>query len=493
MATTRRAVRLAGALGLCAALGSLSGCYVLRPSTGGGQVATNQGRRIQPGDVALPPGYRIEAVATGLTYPTGVAFDDQGRPHVVEAGYAYGETFTTPRLVRIEADGKATPVATGPHPPWNGVTFHGGAFFVAAGGEEGGGSILRITPDGQLTPLVEKLPSLGDHHTNGPVVGPDGWVYFGQGTATNAGVVGPDNFEFGWLKRHPKFHDTPCRDISVRAVNLESENPLDPAKGKVRTGPYQPFGTPVTEGQVIPGALPCNGAVLRVPASGGALELYAWGFRNPFGLAFSPDGRLFITENGYDERGSRPIFGAADPFWAVKPGAWHGWPDYAEGRSVEDRRYRPPGGPGPQPLLAKEPNPPPRPVAYFAVHSSSNGFDFSRSDAFGFKGQAFVAQFGDLAPEVGKVLAPVGFKVVRVDVESGSIHDFAINTAALKGPASRVEGGGLERPIAARFDPSGNALYVVDFGVMTLQESGPQGEPKTGVLWRITRASGGDQ
>jgi hypothetical protein len=53
------------------------------------------------------------------------------------------------------------------------------------------GRILRVTPDGQLTPLVSSLPSLGDHHTNGPAIGPDGSLYFSVGTATNSGVVGP--------------------------------------------------------------------------------------------------------------------------------------------------------------------------------------------------------------------------------------------------------------------------------------------------------------
>ena len=40
---------------------------------------------------------------------------------------------------------------------------------------------------------------------------------------------------------------------------------------------------------------------------------------------------------------------------------------------------------------------------------------------------------------------------------------------------------------AARFDPSGTALYVVDFGVMTMGPQGPAPQPETGVLWRITR------
>ena len=35
-------------------------------------------------------------------------------------------------------------------------------------------------------------------------------------------------------------------------------------------------------------------------------------------------------------------------------------------------------------------------------------------------------------------------------------------------------------------DP-GDALYVVDFGVMTIGPKGPEPKPGTGVLWRITR------
>jgi hypothetical protein len=60
------------------------------------------------------------------------------------------------------------------------------------------------------------------------------------------------------------------------------------------------------------------------------------------------------------------------------------------------------------------------------------------------------------------------FKVVRVDVSSGIIEDFAVNEGSMNGLASRIGGGGLERPVAARFDPSGIALYIVDFGVMTI-------------------------
>jgi len=472
-------------LSVCTLL--LSGCYVLRGSSGGGQTEFDGPRRIDAADVALAGGYRIEAVASGLTFPTGVAFDGQGRPYILEAGYSYGEDFTTPRLLRLEADGTTTVIASGENPPWNGVAFHDGAFFVAEGGVLQGGRILRITPAGDVSTLLEGLPSMGDHHTNGPVAGPDGWIYFGQGSVTNSGVVGRDNYDFGWLPRFPQLHDIPCADIRLAGENFVTENPLTPGgNDRVVTGAFVPFGTRTEPGQVVRGSVPCSGSVMRVRPGGGQPELVAWGFRNPFGLAWSPGGQLYVTDNSYDNRGSRSIWGAGDILWSVTPGTWYGWPDFHAGRPVTDAdHYRTPGRDAPRFVMTEHPNSPPQPTAILGVHSSSNGFDFSRNQLFGHVGEAFIAQFGDLAPEVGKVMGPVGFKIVRVELETGVVRDFAVNRGPTNGPASRVGGGGLERPVAARFDPEGTALYVVDFGVMTVGRQGPEPRRETGVLWRI--------
>jgi glucose/arabinose dehydrogenase len=467
---------------------SASGCWTMYPSAGGGQTGFAEPREVRAADVALPPGYRIEVVATGLTFPVAIAFDDANRPHVLEAGYSYGEVWTVPRLLRVEQGGRTTEVARGDNPPWNGVDFHDGTFIVAEGGHREGGRILRVSPGGEIVALVEGLPSLGDHHTNAPLAGPDGWIYFAQGTATNSAVVGIDNFEYGWLERNPRFHDTPCRDVVLRGINYNTANPLPGASGRVRTGAFVPFGTPTEAGQRIPGRVPCSGAVLRVRIEGGPLELVADGFRNPFGMAWGPDGRLFLTDNQYDDRGSRPVWGAGDILWTVNPGTWYGWPDFHAGRPLSDAGYyRSPGKQPPSFILAEHPNAPPRPSAVLGVHSSANGFDFARSAAFGHVGEAFVAQFGDLAPVVGKVAGPVGYKIVRVDPATGAIRDFATNRAAGNGPASRVGGGGFERPVHARFDRAGESLYVVDFGVMTVGRDGPEPRPGTGVLWRISR------
>jgi glucose/arabinose dehydrogenase len=467
---------------------TLGGCYTLRPSNGGGMTGFEPPRRYDPADIALPEGYRIELVAQGLTFPTGVVFDDRGKIYITEAGYSYGEVFLTPRLLRIEPDGRTVEVARGEdnNGPWTGATWLNGTFYIAEGGELRGGRILRVDPGGQVRALVDGLPSTGDHHTNGVVFGPDGWLYFGVGTATNSSVVGPDNFEFGWLKRHPQFSDTPCRDVTLAGVNYNSENPLPGANGPAITGAFKPFGTPSRPGEVVPGRLPCNGAVFRMPPEGGRLELVAWGFRNPFGLTFR-DGELYVSDNAYDRRGSRPVFGAGDLLWRVERGAWHGWPDF-HGDTPLDRgdRY---AGPGQEPVrrvLAALPNQPPRPAAVLGVHSSSNGMDAARSPDFGHVGQLFVAQFGDQTPITGKVWVPVGFRVVRVDPATGVVTPFAANKRK-EGPASYTEGGGLERPVAVRFDPRGDALYVVDFGVMTMSERGSSPHPETGALWRIVR------
>jgi glucose/arabinose dehydrogenase len=466
-----------------------TGCFAQRPSAGGGQTKAAPARPAAVADdVVLPPGYRIERVAEHLNFPTGVTFDDAGTPYVIEAGYVYGEVWTTPRLLRIEADGRATEIASGDHAPWTGVVWRAGAFYVSQGGEKEGGRIVRIEPGGKLDVLIDKLPSVGDHHTNQLVIGTDGFLYFGQGTATNSGIVGGDNAKFGWLARHPDFHDVPAKDVKL--VGRDYTTPDVRSGGsrsqKVRTGAFMPFGTPTSAGQVVRGQLPASGTIMKIPIAGGAVQLVAWGLRNPFGIALAPDGVLWCTENSFDVRGSRPVWGTGDLLWKIEPGMWYGWPDFFAGEPLDEAdRFQAPGREKPARLLAEVPNAPPKPAAYFGVHSSSNGFAFA-PDSFGYAGEAFVAQFGDMSPGVGKVMAPVGFKVVRVDPNSGVIHDFAANRGKTNGPASKLRTRGFERPTDLKFDAQGR-MYIVDFGVMTVDQKGPHPKQNTGVLWRVTR------
>jgi hypothetical protein len=77
--------------------------------------------------------------------------------------------------------------------------------------------------------------------------------------------------------------------------------------------------------------------------------------------------------------------------------------------------------------------------------------------------------------------------VVRVNVQSGVITDFAVNRADRDGPASKVGGNGFERPVAVRFSPNGDMLYVVDFGVLRMEGKDSRPQQNTGSLWRIRR------
>src|SRR5215207_2968275 len=105
-------MRSARAVIAVALVATLSACFAMRPSNGGGQTRFDAPRRLDPQSVLLPAGYRLEVVASGLNLPTGVTFDDQGRVYVVEAGYSYGEVWSTPRLVRVEGDGRLTQIAS---------------------------------------------------------------------------------------------------------------------------------------------------------------------------------------------------------------------------------------------------------------------------------------------------------------------------------------------------------------------------------------------
>src|SRR5688500_8719033 len=77
-------------------------CYRMRGPNGGGQIDNIPERTINQNDIALQPGYKIEPVISGLTFPSAVAFDDNNDMYVIEAGYSYGEKWELPKLLKVD-------------------------------------------------------------------------------------------------------------------------------------------------------------------------------------------------------------------------------------------------------------------------------------------------------------------------------------------------------------------------------------------------------
>jgi glucose/arabinose dehydrogenase len=430
-------------------------------------------RKLNPSDIQLPAGYAIEVFSEGLETPISMIFTDNGDMLVADSGVTSGSGKVLRKIKnRYEI------VAEGFNPPLTGINFRGGNIYVSHRGH-----VTIVKPDGSKQDIISGLPSYGDHHNNQVVFGSDGKMYFGQGTATNSGVVGTDN---GWVSQYPFMHDYPGGDIILNGQNFAAKNMNAVSSNEVTyTGAYSPFGVPNRPHEMKKGIVRASGSILRANPDGTGLELVAWGLRNPFRMKFDRFNRLFSTNHGSDVRGSRPINNSPDEFQIIMSGAWYGWPDYSGGIPITSPQFKPEGMPQPEFLLANHPMDPPKPFALFKPHAAIMGFDFDYDGIYGPNGDAYIAEFGSEAPETtgGKPLPQVGHRVSKINMNTGQITNFAINKSGYA--ASYTGDGGFERPIDVVFGPD-KAMYVLDFAVT------PEGEPdefypRSGVIWRITK------
>jgi glucose/arabinose dehydrogenase len=171
-------------------------------------------RGFEARDVLLPRSFTAEVVTTGLNEPVHCTFDDQGTCYVVECGHKID---SRPRVVTVDvATGEQATFYEVPEDQWvktgavTGAVWHGGWLYLANTDR-----IVLIDRDRHVEDVVTGLPGFGDHQTNHPTFGPDGKLYWGQGSATNTGVVGADNAAYEWLPRYRDFHDIPARDIAL--------------------------------------------------------------------------------------------------------------------------------------------------------------------------------------------------------------------------------------------------------------------------------------
>lgn len=455
-------------------------------------------------------GYKVEIFMKDLIWPSSIEFDKSGNIYAAEAGYVYGDPFAPARVLRVTPDGKITRYAEGFNGPITDLLWHEGKLLVSHRGK-----ISSVGTDGAVNDLVTGLPSAGDHFNNEMTVGPDGKIYFGQGTATNSGVVGLDNaYPYVWLLLYPDVHDVPARDIRLRGESFLTPQPGNvlSRQGKlvslstdvayavssvfnrnkntsmlVRTRAFQPFGE---RQRHVEGQVKASGTILRMNADGTGLEVYAWGLRNPYGVKWAPDGQLYVTDNAYDERGSRPIANAKDNIFQIKQGGWYGFPDYSSGIPVTDPQFRSSRGPEPEFLMAEHP-PVEMPWLVRPENAAAAKFDFSSNSSFGFRGQMFLAEFGSGTPLTGESNNMNGYKVVRIDPATKEAFPFLSNKSTGASGKEFLATAGPRHPVEAKFSPDGESLYVVDIGVIGFSLAGagpfPTPAPGTGVIWRISK------
>jgi glucose/arabinose dehydrogenase len=496
-------------------------------------LAAVQALAANPTNVVITPGYAMTAVATGLNFPTAITL--QGDTIWVAEGGITG----TAAVKKIGKDGhvslviKATDVPSGVLvSPLTGITFaenriwlshlqsvnsSGKVVPIGTAGAVTVGAISSFNPNDPVKSfhtVVSGLPSFGDHPAPS-VAFNKGRMYFATGLPTNSSVVGPDN---GWASSFPTFRDFPPVDIFLSGVGYLNPAPfLGHGTASVITEPFMPFGSgAVKPGTKVPAATPSNPGNGIIIAGGGAvysistygprdMRLEAWGFRNDYGLAFDPfnDDLLFVSNNGSDTRGSRPIANDWDDMFIVHPGKtveFFGWPDYfhdpktRQPRPVTESFFCPPGDtptsvpPCPhfafsepfrrsldvQPAFAELEN-----------HSSANMFDFSTASDFGFQGDIFIAETGGLPPFTGATTL-VGYKVARIDRATGVVTDFITHPnqkqdTIFPTSPSNCPATSFNKPIDVKVKDS--KMFIADMGCFFPAPT----TPGTGKVWMVSR------
>jgi hypothetical protein len=250
----------------------------------------------------------------------------------------------------------------------------------------------------------------------------------------------------------------------------------------------------------------------------GTVRPVSWGYRNPFGIRFAPDGNpldgaLFVSENGEDERGARPTNNAPDRLQLVakeivKHGLdYHGWPDRFGFLDSTQAIFNPIGGPADdcascaagrpvRPLLRFPPQPPVAPLGIEPTDVAAVGLDFVPKRFAGAgnpgdivqKGDVLVTREGDFGFSPGNGTPIIGHDIERVSFPTDgtiSLERFVFNCKKelqkdvdgrkrCELPPGNATGSnqafvdhlrGINRPVDGKFGPDG-AFYLVDFGAV---------------------------
>jgi glucose/arabinose dehydrogenase len=314
------------------------------------------------------------------------------------------------------------------------------------------GTISAITITGSTaTPevnYVTNLPRSNSNHLNDqPVFGPDGALYWCQGSNTSMGA--PDSV---WGYRPEHLLNAAILRLNIQLIEqyvATNKVPLD-----VQTD-----------------TLPAGQTAYNPYAAGAPLTIYATGIRNAYDLIWDSNGHLYAPTNGSAAGGNIPAtppgvtpaapaengLGQAedDYLYDIVPGGYYGHPDPARGQYIFGGGN--PINPAPNDAiqaaypLGTNPDPNYKGFAYdFGVHYSPDGSIEYTGNAFGgaLNGDLLITRYSG------------GKDVIALTTgSSGQI------TSAITGITGLT---GFVDPVDITEDPRTGDLYVADLGTSTI-------------------------
>jgi fibronectin type 3 domain-containing protein len=329
---------------------------------------------------------------------------------------------------------------------------HGSGIVYGAADFTGKISTLSGPGFSQYQDYVVGLPrSSQDHLNNQPVFGPDGALYWGQGS--NSAMGAPDPV---WGNRQEHLLNAAVLRLDVNAVRQRLANGLGPLNVQTDN-------------------LPAGQTAYNPYAAGAPLTIYATGLRNDYDLVFDDNGHLYAPTNGSAAGGNVPatpagvtpsapalnhVSVAEDDFlFDVVKGGYYGHPNPSRGEYIMD------GGNPSTPLGGAFPiesaypvgtNPDPNyrgtagPLGDLGVHYSPDG-------SIEYKGSAFNGALN------GALL------ITRY---SGG-DDILLARTAADGTVASTETGiagftGFNNPIDLTENATTGFIYVAELGAMKL-------------------------
>jgi DNA-binding beta-propeller fold protein YncE len=265
--------------------------------------------------VPAAPAATVETVARGLDNPRSVSVGPDGAVYVANAGRAgrrcqgKGENRqclgTTGRIVRF-ADGRLRTIARG----IASAGAPGGLFTTGVHG-------VSVSPDGQDVYAVTGSGPPGFIRSAPPLIRRQAGRLFEVEGNLLASIVRLDRFE--WENNHDKArrdrNSNPYAVLALadRQIVVDAgANAVYEVRGRQisllavipKNGRAQAVPSSVTlgpdgnlyVGELAEAAGPGKARVWRIPAAGGTPVVHATGFTAITGVAFAPDGSLFVTE-----------------------------------------------------------------------------------------------------------------------------------------------------------------------------------------------------